>query len=140
MRRDRLQVVVQVRQLLERRRLAERADAERALRTALVRRAEAEDTRQGAVPAAGETGVEALLQHRATGMALNEAVDRAVDGERLARHDLAQAEDRRTRAAIARRSAERLDERRADEAAVRAARLADKQLDAVALESWRRRR
>lgn len=138
MKRDRMKVVLQVREDTERRRLAEQAAADLSLRLASEHHDDAVvKLDERSAPSARST--EGLRQHRLGTLALSDAVERARERERLARRDAEEAERRRVEAAIARRSAERLAERRAAEAAVQAARVADSQLDAVALETWRRR-
>jgi hypothetical protein len=139
MRTDRLKVVLQVRELFERRRLAEHAAAERARRAAEERRVSAEDARAAAVPTPGSTGRDELQQQRLAGLALHEAVDAASQHERLTQRQADAAQERRVEASKARRSAERLHERRSSDAALLASKVAQRQLDAVALESWRRR-
>jgi hypothetical protein len=139
-RADRLEVVVRVRQLFEQRRLAERAVAERAVVDACRERAAVERALAGSGPSVGPTDVERLRHGRGEGLALQEAAERAASVEDAARARLADAEQRRTSAAVERRSAERLQDRRVFEAAIRAARSTDRQLDAAALETWRRRR
>jgi hypothetical protein len=139
MRTDRLKVVLQVRELFERRRLAEHAAAERTRRAAEERRTSAEDARAAAVPTPGSTGRDELQQQRLAGLALHEAVDAAAQHERLAQRQADAAQERRVEASKARRSAERLHERRSSDAALLASKVAQRQLDAVALESWRRR-
>ncbi|GGI06697.1 hypothetical protein [Egicoccus halophilus] len=139
MKRDRMNVVLQVREGIERRRLAEQAAADLQVRLAGQRRSSAVSAleQRSAPTAFGSVGD--LHQHRLGSLALTEAVERARDGELAARSQAEAADERRVQAAIARRSAQRLAERRGSEAAARASRAAESQLDAVALESWRRR-
>ncbi|HSK21931.1 MAG TPA: hypothetical protein VK906_02080 [Egicoccus sp.] len=138
MKRDRMKVVLQVRENTERRRLAEQVAADLSLRLASERHDDAVVALDGRT-APSVRSTEGLRQHRLGTLALSDAVERARERERLARRDAEEAEQKRVEAAIARRSAERLAERRAAEAALEAARTADSQLDAVALETWRRR-
>ena len=139
MKRDRMKVVLQVREGIERRRLAEQAAAHLRLGLASERREQAVVALDGRTGPTEVDRVEVLRQHRLGSLALNDAVERAREHERQARAEADVAEQRRVEAAIERRSAERLAERRQAEAATRASRVADLQLDAVALETWRRR-
>jgi flagellar biosynthesis chaperone FliJ len=138
-RRDRLQVVLQVRELFERRRLAEQAAADQQVRAAEAQRLAAEEARAAAAVRPGAACTGELHQQRLAGLALHDAVDVAAGDERLARNQAERAEQRRVEASKARRSAERLHERRSSEAALLASKVAQRQLDAVALEGWRRR-
>jgi len=137
--RDRMKVVLQVREDTERRRLAEQVAADLSLRLASECHGDAVVALDGRTSPSGVRNTEGLRQHRLGTLALSDAVERARERERLARREAEEAEQRRVEAAIARRSAERLAERRAAEVAVQATRAADSQLDAVALETWRRR-
>ncbi|MFA9430929.1 hypothetical protein [Egicoccus sp. AB-alg2] len=139
MKRDRMKVVLQVREGIERRRLAEQAAAQLRLELARERHEQAVIALEGRGVPVDVAGVDGLRQHRLGSLALNDAVERAREQQRLARQDAEVAERQRIDAAIARRSAERLAERRQAEAAARASRAAEIQLDAVALETWRRR-
>lgn len=140
MKRDRLRVVLHVRELVERRRLAERVAAEQTLHLAGLRREAAERARD--TPAAmpdGDGGLGAMQLHRLGGVALSEAAEAAAGAQAAAARDVAAATGRYVEAAVAHRSVERLAERRRTEAATQAAKAAERQLDAVALETWRRR-
>lgn len=139
MKRDRMKVVLQVREGTERRRMAEQAAADLQLRLATETHGDAVAARDGRAAPGAMRSTEALHQHRFGTLALNDAVERARERERQALRDAEVADQRRIEAAIARRSAERLAERRQTEAAGRAARTEAAQLDAVALETWRRR-
>ncbi|MFA9446417.1 hypothetical protein [Egicoccus sp. AB-alg6-2] len=139
MKRDRMKVVLQVREGLERRRLAEQAAADLQLRLSTERRGEAVAARDERAAPTAVRSAEELQQHRVGNVALEDAVERARERERQSRREAEIAQQRRVDAAIARRSAERLAERRQAEAATRASRIAETQLDAVALETWRRR-
>lgn len=139
MSRDRLGVVLRVRELVERRRQAERATAEQAAHLAGLRSAaaaQARDEAGGRLP--DGPGIDGLRLHRLGTVALSEAADAAARAHGDTRAEVEVAERRQVAAAIARRSVERLHERRSAEAATRAAKLADRQLDAVALQVWRR--
>jgi hypothetical protein len=138
-RRDRLALVVRVRELAEHRRLAERAAAATAVREAVAARAAAADAYDGHRPDPGPTRPAVLTAHRLAGVALGEDVERTVDVERLADRDLELAEARRVEAAVARRSVERLADRQRAAAAVAAIRAADRQMDDLALQRWRAR-
>jgi hypothetical protein len=136
---DRLKVVLQVRELFERRRLTEQAVADQVVRDAEARREMAEAARDARPLPTGATDVAALVQDRIGGLAMNDAVEGAVQQERLSRRSAEGAHERWIEASKARRSTERLHERRSSEAALLAAKVAQTQLDAVALEGWRRR-
>ena len=140
MRRDPMEAVLHVREVLERRCLVEEATARQTLRIATEARQAAEHLRDGDDRVVGAASVDRLRHARLGGLARGEAVDAAVEHERATRRAAELAGQRRVEAAVSRRSAERLRERRADEAAANATRAAERQLDAVALETWRRRR
>lgn len=139
MKRDRMKVVLQVREDTERRRLAEQVAADLSLRLAGERVDAAVAARDEHGGPGRARSADGLRQHRLGTLALSDAVERARERERLARREAEAAEQKRIEAAIARRSAERLAERRAAETAAQANRVAESQLDAVALETWRRR-
>ena len=139
MRRDPIQAVLAVREVQERRRLAEEAAAAQALSIATAVREAAEDRRDTSQRTGGDTSVERLRQLHLGGLAHADAAEVAAQDERVARRTAELATEGRVAAAVSRRSAERLHQRRADETAAAAARAMERQLDAVALEVWRRR-
>jgi len=141
MKRDRLESLLHVRELVEKRRLAERAAAEREHNAAESARTAAIAARAALRPVAG-TAVEPddLLVDRLVAMALQDAVITAGIGVENAQRGVDIAERRRTLAAIERRSVERLKERRQAEADRDAARLDGRRLDEAGLTAWRRRR
>lgn len=140
-RRDRMATLVHVRELVERRRLAEQAAARRerdaaeqahtAARTAL---------RSAAVPAGTALVPAGLVIHRASGVALGDAVDRTVQRERTAHRAAERADQRLVTAAKDRKAAERLSERRAEVIAVERDKREQRRLDDLALTVWRRGR
>jgi flagellar biosynthesis chaperone FliJ len=133
-----LKAVLRVRSLMERRALAEHAMAEReaAAARATVEHARAARSAHrsgfGPMTAAGLTGA------RAGAMALHDDVLRADQQELAAGREAELAGQRRVEAAIARRSVERLDERRTVAAATAAAKRVERQLDDLAIDRWRR--
>ncbi|MEX2503414.1 MAG: hypothetical protein WD378_01110, partial [Egicoccus sp.] len=105
MKRDRMKLVLQAREGVERQRLAEQAVADIQLRLASRSHGDAVAVRdRHAVPERVRTA-EDLHQHRVGMLALNDAVERARERERAARQESEVAEQRRIEAAIARRSA-----------------------------------
>jgi hypothetical protein len=133
-----LAAVLRVRSLLERRATAEHARAERALEAARAEVASARDARTAHQPPAGPTSRPGLTGDRLGALALHEHVLRAGQGERTAARDAELAGKRRVEAAVARRSVERLAERRNAATAAIAAKRVERQLDDLAIDRWRR--
>jgi hypothetical protein len=133
-----LAAVLRVRTLLERRALAEHAAAERAVVVARGEVAVAREARAGHRPQVGSTDPRALLASRVGGLALDEQVARAGERQLATGREAEVTGQRRVAAAVARRSVERLDERRHAAAAVAAAKRTERQLDDLALDRWRR--
>lgn len=141
MKRDRLETLVHVRELVERRRIAEQAEARRERDAAEVAHLAARAALAGASIRPGTAVLpSALAAHRASGVALGETVERsqraAVTADR--RHE--RAEQRWSEAAKDRKAAERLSERRAEVVAVERDKRDRRRLDEVALTVWRRAR
>lgn len=141
MRRDRLETLVHVRELVERRRLAEQAEARRERDAAEVAHLAARAALAGASIRPGtEVLPLALAIHRAGGVALGEAVQASERASVAADRRHVRAEQRWSEAAKDRRSAERLAERRAEVVAVERDKRDRRRLDEVALTVWRRAR
>lgn len=141
MKRDRLETLLHVRDLVEKRRLAERAAAEREHQAAVKAEQAARAARSALVPIAGSwQDADELVVDRLVGMALQDAVVTAGMNVENASRQVDIAERRRTLAAIERRSVERLKERRDEEAAKEAAKVDGRRLDEAGLTVWRRRR
>lgn len=141
MKRDRLQTVLHVRDLVEKRRLAEKAAAQREHDTAVAATRAAVAARAALLPVAGSTSDPGgLVVDRLVSLALQDAVVTAKIAEENAERTVAIAERRRTLAAIERRSVERLAERRELEADRAAAKVDERRLDEAGLTGWRRRR
>lgn len=79
-----------------------------------------------------------LASARVGAMALHDGVLRADQLELATGREAELAGQRRVDAAIARRSVERLDERRTAAAAIAAAKRVERQLDDLAIDRWRR--
>lgn len=136
----RLGVVRRVREHMERRRIIELMLAEREAAEARADREAARAERDARLKAGTEEALtpDQLTLLRTHGLAVQEVVfiaerrvesaDEVTERSRLAAVD----------AAIARRSVERVAEKRADEAARDASRRAERHLDDVAVERWRR--
>lgn len=139
MRRDRLGVVVRVRELFEQRRLAERAAAAVEVRAAASSHGAALAAHREHVPAPGPLDPASLRAHRLAGVALGDVAEVAEQRYDAAVRAELEAGRRLVTAATARRSVERLAERQRVEAALVARRLADRRMDDLALQSWRRR-
>lgn len=141
MNRDRLQTVLRVRGLRERRRMADHAAAQRRLREREEARREAEEARRSVdhTPARAARA-STLMLHRLGALAHDEAVERAAAAEAEARAAAARTEELRVEAAVDRRSVERLSERREQEEAHEAEQLEGRRTDEVALQVWRRGR
>ncbi len=138
---ERLGVVLRLRTLVERRRLAEAAEAARAASSAA--REHRERTvrfHEQAVAPSTTVTVEELVSRRLDALALGDDLSEAHDAYLAAVRDERRATARRTEAGVRRRSVERLAERRTTEAARLASRRSELQLDAAALERWRRQR
>lgn len=133
-----LAAVLRVRTLLERRAIAEHAAAERAVVEARAAAAEARRTRATHRADVGPTSRGALTGGRVAALALHEEVLRADLDERTRGREAEVTGQRRVEAAIARRSVERLDERRNAAAAAAAAKRTERQLDDLAIDRWRR--
>jgi flagellar export protein FliJ len=139
-RRDRLAAVLGVRERIEKQRQADQASAHRerehasaTLAAALAQRA-AQQLYVGHRIATAE-----LFAHRVGLVALGESVEQAADHHAVADHAVERAGAALVEAAVARRSVERLRERRsADERAAEAKRQ-QRRDDEVALQIWRRR-
>ncbi|MTV27343.1 hypothetical protein FTX61_18270 [Nitriliruptoraceae bacterium ZYF776] len=133
-----LAAVLRVRQLAERRRLADQARATTEVERARAVRAAAIAARDVQPPAEIEIRAAALVLRRLGGVAAHDDVLHA-DHQLLAAiraEELAAA--RRVEASIEVRSVERLTERRRQDAARAAARRADQQLDDIAVQRWGR--
>ena len=140
-RRDRLETLVHVRELVERRRMAEQAAARREHDAADRARTAAKAALRAATVPAGTTLVPAgLVIHRASGVALGDEVDRSVQRERTTRRAEEHADQRLVTAAKDRKAAERLAERRAEVIAVEREKRDQRRMDDVALTVWRRGR
>lgn len=140
-RRDRLETLVHVRELVERRRMAEQAAARREHDAADRARTAAKAALRAASVPAGATLVPAsLIIHRASGVALGDAADRTEQRERTTRRAEEHADQRLVAAAKDRKAAERLAERRAEVLAVEREQREQRRMDDVALTVWRRGR
>lgn len=133
-----LKAVLRVRSLLERRALAEHAIAERHAGAA---HAAAEQARGDLASHRFETGptsAAGLAGARVGALALQDGALRAEQRELSAGREAELAAQRRVQAAVARRSVERLDERRSAAIASEAAKRVERQLDDLAIDRWRR--
>ncbi len=140
-RRDRLEALVHVRELVERRRLAEQAAARREHGAADRARSAARAALRGAAVPAGTSLVPAdLLIRRASGVAIGDEVERTEQRTRTTRRAVERADQRAVAAATDRKAAERLAERRAEVIAVEREKRTQRRLDDVALTVWRRGR
>ncbi|WP_052668822.1 hypothetical protein [Nitriliruptor alkaliphilus] len=133
-----LKAVLRVRSLLERRALAEHAIAEREAAAARATVELARAARSAHRPDSGSMTTAGLAGARAGAMALHDDVLRADQQELATGREAELAGQRRVEAAIARRSVERLDERRTTAAAIAAAQRVERQLDDLAIDRWRR--
>ena len=141
MSRDRLATLLRVRELLERRRLAEQADARRSLQAAETAHARAsEAVADAAVPAGTALEPAVLVGHRAGTVSLMEAHLAAADRVQLAAREQRRADERTVRAAVERRSAERLVARRAELTRRQRDRHERNEMDELGLQAWRRDR
>jgi hypothetical protein len=133
-----LQAVLRVRTLLERRALAEQATAERAATQARAVAERARAARAGYRAGTGGTTRDALTGARVGTLALQESVLRADQADLAASRDAELAAQRRVQASVARKSVERLEERRSAATAAAAAKRVERQLDDLAIDRWRR--
>lgn len=133
-----LKAVLRVRTLLERRALAEHALAEREAAAARIATERARAALASYTSAVGPTDRAGLVGARVGGMALHEDVLRAGQRELASGREAELAGKRRVDAAVARRSVERLDERRSAVLAATAAKRVERQLDDLAIDRWRR--
>ena len=141
MKRDRLETLVHLRELVERRRPAEQAAARRQLDAATHANHAARAALAGAGARPGTSLAPlALAAHRASGVALGDRVQLANVAERAADRDLGLAERRTITAAKERKAAERLSERRAEALAAEAEKQQQRRMDDLALTVWRRAR
>jgi flagellar export protein FliJ len=141
MRRDRMETLVHVRELVERRRLAEQAEARREHDVAERAHHAARAALAGASFRPGTTVLPlGLAAHHAGAVALGEALDHATQTARMAERRHEQAQQRWSKAAMERKAAERLAERRAELLAAEEDKRERRQLDEVALTVWRRAR
>ncbi len=141
MKRDRLETLVHVRELVERRRLAEQAEARQQREGAELAHTAARAALAGASFRPGTAVLPlGLAAHHAGVVALGEALDSSAQAVRAAERRHEQAEQRWSKAAMERKAAERLAERRAELLAVEEDKRERRQLDEVALTVWRRAR
>lgn len=141
MRRDRLPVVLRLRELREQEATVARAAARRRAADAAARTSMAAFARDRAgVPAGTAADAAGLEAARLQGLALDDEVRRAAEQQVTADRAADRAEDVRVGAAVARRSVERLQERRTAEHTEAAAKVAARRDDDVALQVWRRSR
>ncbi len=141
MSRDRLDTVIRQRELIEQRHLVARAEAERARLRAEERAARAQARVEGGVVTGGTLMTGAGLQTlRTQGLALTIDLAAHRDDAAAAQRTADRAEAERVQAAIARRSVERLQQRRADAARRDAERHQQRRDEDAALIAWRRRR
>ena len=138
MRRDALKTVIRVRELAERRRLAEQAQALRDAEAADAARDQADAAFTGAAVPAGDTTAVVLHSYRASIIALGEAVEDAEGTSAAAHQQVERAQQLTVEAAIERRSAERLEQRRDAAEAASVSREAQRRADETALQIWRR--
>jgi hypothetical protein len=137
---DRMDTLLRVRGSAERRRQAEEADATRALSDATSAAGRARGLRAQVDRGVGTiVGPEALTAHRCAAIALDEVVEAADAAAVVAARDLATARERAVAAAVDRRIAERLRDRRLQALAVERRRREIGRADDVALQTWRRR-
>lgn len=140
MNRDRMGTLLRVRELVERRRLAEQAEAARAANDARAAHRSAIAARAAADPPVGVVvRPAALAALRCSAIALDDAVTWTDTQRSAASHQLASAEQRTIAAAIERRSAERLRDRRDAMRAAEQAKVEARRADDVALQVWRTR-
>lgn len=136
-----LATVIRQRELVEQRHLVGRAHAERALSAAKQHALYAEQRLAGGVVRGGETmtsaGVRAI---RTQGLALIDELTLRADEVVSAQRRVEQAEAQRIQAAIARRSVERLKQRRDEAAAIEATRRQQARDDELAMIVWRQNR
>ena len=140
MKRRSLETVRRVRELKERERLAEQARARRAADDAELVMVQRQEAHAQERPPAGGVDVAGLRAHRVAVAALGDAVDRATETRAAADAAHARASERTVEAAIARRSSERLLERRDATEAAAVAKLEDRRRDDIGLQLWRRNR
>ncbi len=140
MKRRSLETVRRVRELAERERLADQARARRAADDARAELLARQEAHAGEQPPSGEVDVAALRAHRVAVVARGDAADRASETHAAAEAQHATATERTVEAAIARRSTERLIERRRDLEAAAAVKLEERRRDDVGLQLWRRHR
>jgi flagellar export protein FliJ len=139
MRRDRLTSVLELRERVERQRLAERAAADRRHATAMEALGTAIELRADAVVAPGTSLDPAELSaHRVQVIALNDLVDTVEQKVQTSGNETQLAGQRLIAAAAQRRSVERLRARRGAATAKAEARRDGRRLDEVALQVWRR--
>jgi hypothetical protein len=137
--RDRLATVLRVRGLQERRRQAEEAAARRRAREAERERREAERARDEAATVPGTVArAQLLVLHRLGGLAHAERAEEAGQRQAAAEGELSDAQRRTVEAAVARRSVERLQERRTEEVVRRVERSEQRRTDEAAMQVWRR--
>lgn len=139
MRRDRLATVLELRELVERQRLVERAAAAREHASAVEALGAACELRADAVVEPGTSMVASQLSaHRVQSIALGDAVDQLEVEVRATARESELAGQRLVAAAVRRRGVERLRDRRAAVAARATGRRDARRLDEVALQVWRR--
>lgn len=140
-RKDRMATVLRVRELVEHQRQADRAHAAGEVARASAARHDALAARAEAGASVGDAVTPAQLASvRSGAIALEDLVRHTTGEQRVAERKLTGAERRLTEAAIARRSAERLQERRELAEAREVQRVEDRRADDVGLQQWRSQR
>jgi hypothetical protein len=141
MNRDRLHVVLRLREMREQEALVARAEACRNAAEAAARTSVAALALAGGVVEAGtRSNALGLQAARLQGLALGDELAMASDVQASADRAAARAEDVRVQTAIARRSVERLQERRSAQLAAATAKTEARRDDDIALQVWRRTR
>ncbi len=136
--RRRLGAVLRIRGLLEERRRADATIAAVQAEQAARSRTEADQLVASWRPATGLQSPAAFQSARLSGMGLQDVASASRDRERTAQRTAVETHEVWSLAARELRTVERLAERDRTAAALRAARRAEQQLDAAALEQWRR--
>jgi hypothetical protein len=133
-----LAAVLRVRSLLERRALAAQAVAEHEAATARAVAERARETRAAHRERTGPVSTAGLASARVGALALQDGVLRARQQVTNTTREAELAATRRVEASVARRSVERLDERRRAATAAAVAKRVERQLDDLAIDRWRR--
>lgn len=136
--RRRLGAVLRIRGIVEERRRADATIAAVQAEQTARRREQADDRVTSWQPAHGLQSPAAFHGVRLAGVGLREVASEALDDERGARRVATETHEMWSVAARHLRTVERLADREQTDVALRAARRAERHLDAAALEQWRR--